>query len=347
MTAPVAPLPVRLRGRGAGPAAAAPAAGPAPDRRALHLRVRRVGTAAVLALLAASVVAPGVVASWAPLVAVGGVLLGLPHGAVDHLVPGWAAARPLGRRPMALLLTGYLLVVATGAAALRVAPVPTLVVFLAVSAGHFGRGEVVEAAQAAGRPVPAVSGDLVPALAHGLVIVGLPVAAWPAVSLPLLDLLAPGAAASPAWVPTVVGAAAALAVVAALGELVVRRRAGEAGELALLAVTFWAVHPFAAFGVYFGLWHSLRHGARLVDLAAGEAPLRLGLRRVALQAVLPTAGAVAFLVVVASTVRLAPAGAASGLLAAELATLVGLTFPHAVVVAGLDRRLAGRSGAGG
>jgi Brp/Blh family beta-carotene 15,15'-monooxygenase len=289
------------------------------------------------ALLAASVAAPGIVASWAALIAVGGVLLGLPHGAVDHLVPGWAAARPLGRRSMAVLVTGYLLVVGAGAAALRVAPVPTLVLFLGVSAWHFGRGEVVEAAQAAGRPVPAPAEDLLPVLAHGLVTVGLPVAAWPAVSLPLLDLLAPGAARVPGWVPTVVGAAAALAVTAALGGLVLSRRAGEAGELALLAATFWTVHPFAAFGVYFGLWHALRHGARLVDLAAGAGPLGQGLRRVALQAVLPTAGAVAFLTVVASTVRLAPAGAASGLLAAELATLIGLTFPHAVVVARLDR----------
>lgn len=336
MTAPLAPLPARFGGRGVG----TPLAGAttALGRRLLHARVRAVGTGAVLVLLAAAAAAPDLVTAWAPAIAVVGVLLGLPHGAVDHLVPGWAAARPLGRRPMALLLTGYLLVVAAGAAALRAWPVPTLALFLGVSAWHFGRGEVVEAAQAAGRPVPSPAHDLLPSLAHGLVTVGLPVAAWPAVSLPLLDLLAPGASRVPGWLPPAVAAVALLAVAAALTQLVLGHRPGEAVELALLAVTFWTVHPFAAFGLYFGLWHSLRHGARLVDLAAGNGPLRLGLRRVALQAVLPTAGAVAFLAVVASTVRLAPAPAASGLLAAELATLVGLTFPHAVVVAGLDRR---------
>jgi hypothetical protein len=99
------------------------------------------------------------------------------------------------------------------------------------------------------------------------------------------------------------------------------------------------VHPFAAFGVYFGLWHALRHGARLVELAAGDDPLRAGLRRVTVQALLPTAGALAFLAAVVATARYAPPSLATGLLAAELATLVGLTFPHAIVVGALDRRL--------
>jgi Brp/Blh family beta-carotene 15,15'-monooxygenase len=285
------------------------------------------------------VAAPAAVSAAAPAVAVVGVLLGVPHGAVDHLVPGWAAARPLARGALAALLAGYLLVVAAGAVALVAAPLPTLVLFLAVSAWHFGRGVVVEAAETRGHAPPVPRRDLLPCLAHGLVVTVLPIAAWPQVALPLLALLAPGAGAAPGWLPPALGLLTATTVVLALVVLLRQRRGAEAGQLVLLAATFWVVHPFAAFGVYFGLWHALRHGARLVELAAGEDPLRAGLRRVTVQALLPTAGALAFLAAVVATARYAPPSLATGLLAAELATLVGLTFPHAIVVGALDRRL--------
>ena len=339
MATSTVPSPARTAGRGAG---RLPLRSPAdPGRRQLlHQRVRRVGTAAVLVLLVAGVAAPAAVTAAAPALAVAGVLLGLPHGAVDHLVPGWAAMRPLPRRRLAALLAGYVLVVAAGAIALAAAPLPTLVAFVAVSAWHFGRGEVVARAEAEQRPVPAAGQELLPALAHGVVTTVLPVAAWPAVTLPLLAVLAPAAGRAPGWVPAALAVLVAVVVPAALALLLRRHRTAEAAELALLTAVFWLVHPFAAFGVYFGLWHALRHTARLVDLAAGDGPLGVGARRVAVQALLPTAGALTFLAGILATARYAPAPLATGLLAAELATLVGLTFPHAVVVAALDRRRA-------
>jgi Brp/Blh family beta-carotene 15,15'-monooxygenase len=297
----------------------------------------------VLVLLAAGLVVPAGVTAVAPALAVAGVLLGLPHGAVDHRVPGWATARPLPRRRLAALLAGYLLVVGAGAFALAAAPLPTLVLFLAVSAWHFGRGEVVEAAEAEGRAVPGIGDDLLPCLAHGLVVTVLPVAAWPHASLPLLAVLAPGIAQAPGWLPTALAVVTAGVVGLALAGLLRQGRLGATGELALLAATFWLVHPFAAFGVYFGLWHALRHTARLVDLAAADGPLRAGLRQFCWQAALPTLGALGFLGAVVATARYAPAPLAPGLLAAELATLVALTFPHAIVVTALDHRLRRRS----
>ncbi len=348
MSTPTALSPVRSGGRGAGPLPSVPSvpavpAGVAGRRQLLHRRTRRVGTISMLVLLAAGLAAPASVAAVAPVLAVGGVLLGLPHGAVDHLVPGWTAARPLPRRALATLLAGYVLVAAAAAFALVAAPLPTVMLFLAVSAWHFGRGEVAEAAEAAGAPLPGWRHDLAPCLAHGLVTTALPVAAWPQVSLPLLAVLAPGVARAPGWLPTALGAVTAAVVGLALAGLLRQRRLGAAGELALLAATFWLVHPFAAFGVYFGLWHALRHSARLVDLAAGDGPLRAGLRRVCRQAVLPTVGALGFLGAVVATARYAPAPLVPGLLAAQLATLVGLTFPHVIVVARLDSRLRRRT----
>jgi UDP-N-acetylmuramyl pentapeptide phosphotransferase/UDP-N-acetylglucosamine-1-phosphate transferase len=83
------------------------------------------------------------------------------------------------------------------------------------------------------------------------------------------------------------------------------RTPGRGGRTRPAGRAFTFVHPFAAFGVYFGLWHALRHTARLVDLASGGGAARTGVRRVAAQATLPTAGALAVLAGVWVTARLA------------------------------------------
>src|SRR4051794_18277243 len=100
---------------------------------------RQVGVAAVGLLLLAAALAPSAVAGAAVAIAVACAMLGLPHGAVDHVVSGWLAGRRLSRGSLTAALAGYLAVVAAGAAALRMAPTITLVVFLAVAGWHFGR----------------------------------------------------------------------------------------------------------------------------------------------------------------------------------------------------------------
>jgi Brp/Blh family beta-carotene 15,15'-monooxygenase len=349
MTAETIPLSadIRLADRAVFEPVLPPALGPA--RRARLYRVPRcVGVVAVTALLLADLVAPSAVAGAAVGIAVAGALLGLPHGAVDHVVPGWLARRPLPLRSLAALLTGYLGVVAVGAVALRLAPPATLVVFLAVAVWHFGRGEVAAAAEAAGRRMPGAREELLTTLAHGLVPVVLPLAMHPQVSRPVLAALAPGVSSPAAGLRTTAAVVVALIAAGATLRLVAGGRRVEAGELVLLTATFAVVHPFAAFGVYFGLWHALRHTARLVDLAAADGAVRIGVRRFAVQAALPTAGALAVLAGVLVTARLAgaPASGASSLLAAEIATLAALTFPHTGVVTLLDearRRASGRS----
>jgi Brp/Blh family beta-carotene 15,15'-monooxygenase len=328
-----------------------PCAPAVPRRLHLYRRTRYVGIVAVAGLLVVALVAPPAIARAAVGIAVGGALVGLPHGAVDHVVPGWLSSRPLPPRSLAALLSGYLTVVAVGAVALRLAPTATLVVFLAVAGWHFGRGEVAAAAEAAGRPIPGAGEELLTTLAHGLVTVALPLAAHPQVSRPVLAALAPGLPSPAAGLG--VTAAAVIVVIAAVAtvRLVAGGRRVEAAELVLLTATFAVVHPFAVFGVYFGLWHALRHTARLVDLAAADAAVRVGVRRLAVQAALPTVGALTVLAGVWVTARLAGTSApgASSLLPAELATLAALTFPHAGVVTLLDeaRRRTSRRPAGG
>ncbi len=299
-------------------------------------------------LLILSVAAPTTTSSLALPLALGGAALGIPHGAVDHLVPWWwGALDPRGgsRRPstarLVLFAGAYAAVAALALAAFLLAPTPALAAFLVLSAVHFGRGEVVTSAERAGRRVPTSRDDWPLALAHGGVVVGLLLWARPSDTSSLLGGLSPRLAdlALAARVP-----ALGLVVVAVAVALVVLLRAGrglEAVELALLAAAFALAPPLAAFGVYFGLWHSLRHTGRLLDLACAATRAGAGVDG---DPGWPTAGRV--------LARAAALPAAVALLAvlglwwardlaelqAEVAVLLALTFPHAVVVWGLDRR---------
>jgi Brp/Blh family beta-carotene 15,15'-monooxygenase len=293
--------------------------------------------AALLALLALSVLAPREAAALAVPMAVTGALIGLPHGAVDHLVPWWwDGGRSAPRRALLLLVAGYALAAVAAAAALLLAPTPTLAAALALSAIHFGRGEVVAWAERAGRPAPRPSADLLPCAAHGLAVVGL--LAWrdPATTDPWLRLLSPAVAdaalaSRPAGLLLV-----AVLVGASTGWLVLCGRTRDAGELVLLAAVFAVAPPLAAFGVYFGLWHAVRHTGRLLDLAraaGGETRWRPAVVRLARASALPSAAALA------AVAALWLLGDTAGL-QAQVSILLALTFPHAAVVWGLDRRRA-------
>jgi Brp/Blh family beta-carotene 15,15'-monooxygenase len=119
----------------------------------------------------------------------------------------------------------------------------------------------------------------------------------------------------------------------------------DAGELALLWVFFATLSPVLAVGLYFTLWHALRHIARLllVDptsrpaLATGDAADALG--RFARDAAPLTAVSLLLFVGLAFVVPDSPslAGDLDGLLALYLVGIAVLTLPHVVVVTWMDR----------
>lgn len=305
--------------------------------RRLGWGLRTVGILSLGTLLVLQLVAPTALGESAGVLAVIGILIGVPHGAVDHLVPFWSTGQRVTLRPLGSVLLRYLAVLAVALGAVHFLPLPTVWVFLAVSAVHFGRGEVVVAAELAGRRVPRAADDLIPALAHGAIVLGIPLAVWTSVSSPVLDRLAPGFVDTPsAAFQGILFGTVILGVVAAV-TLVIKGRLLEAAELLLLAAVFTLVPPLAAFGVYFGLWHSMRHTLRLVYLPGsdGRVDVRTGMARYLKAAVLPTLGAAALLLVL---IRYGDAS----LLTAELALVVGLTAPHLGIVATLDHRVARR-----
>ncbi|MGY1697026.1 Brp/Blh family beta-carotene 15,15'-dioxygenase [Geodermatophilus sp. SYSU D00814] len=307
------------------PAATTPFAAPA-----------RAATAVSLGAALAVVAVEGTVGwgnlAWVPLVA--GLLAGLPHGAADHLVP----AHRLGWRPprTALFALGYALVAALAWLVFAAAPGPGLLVFVALSVWHFGTGETAFADLRAGREVRRQA----PAsLVLGGLVLLVPLARGADEAAPVLAAVVPG---SEGVIPPAVVTGVLAVVLPAGGALAVERllagRWLEAAEVAVLLTLVVVAPPFAAFGVWFGCWHSVRHLARVLaddpagagDLAAG----RLGrpLRRFAAAAALPTLIALAVLAALWSA-----AGGWRGFLATDLPVLAALTLPHALVVGWLDR----------
>ncbi|MEU8042971.1 Brp/Blh family beta-carotene 15,15'-dioxygenase [Micromonospora echinofusca] len=305
--------------------------------------LRGAGTASQLALGGLLALAPLIGAAGlggSPAFLVAGLLLGLPHGAVDHLVPAWlsARARPLPAR--AALLVVYTAVAGAGLVAFRAAPDLALVGFLVVSVVHFGSADVAFHAERDRRSARVA---VAATLAYGGPPVVVPLALW-------RDQVDPVLAAVSPRVPGLIAVevrALALATVLCAVVLTVSRdlRAGrtrDAVEPVLLVALFGTVPPALAIGAYFALWHSLRHVARLLrhdprntaDLATG----RVGppLRRFARQAATPTVLAVVTLIALVTW-----PGHRADPLPATFAVLAALTLPHAALVAWTDRRGSG------
>lgn len=282
-------------------------------------------------LVVASLAAPGAVRAAAPWVLVAGIVAGVPHGAVDHLVPLWTA-----RRPTAVLAVAaaYLLAVLVVVAVLLRWPGPTLLAFLALSVWHFGTGEAEFAAERDGTgPGRAARWSAVAGV--GLPVVAVAVLGDPARTADVLVALRIGGwpLDSPALRAAVVAAAAG-GVLTAVGVALRAGRPRVAAEVLLVAAVLVVAPPAAAFGAYFGGWHAVRHTARLLALTpAGpgrDAPAQV-LARFARAAALPSAAAFAVLAVLWSRRDVTDPAAA-------VAVLLALTFPHAAVVGWLDRR---------
>jgi Brp/Blh family beta-carotene 15,15'-monooxygenase len=190
---------------------------------------------------------------------------------------------------------------------------------------------------------------VLPAAAVGAVVLLVPLAraAGTAAGRQVLDALVPGASAAlPPAVPTAVLVTGTAAGVALAAGLLARGRRLEAAELGVLLAVALVVPPLAAFGVYFGCWHSLRHVARVVaedpanagELAAGRLARPLG--RFAAAAALPT---LAVLVVLG--LLWAAADGWRGFVATDVPLLAALTLPHVLVVGWLDRAEGAQAGA--
>lgn len=284
---------------------------------------------------------PVVLERGGPVVLAIGIVVGMPHGAVDHLVPFWTGRLRSGARAMAVVLGGYLALAATVLVTLRLVGPAALLVLLALSVLHFGVGDVMSdrgrlaGSTACPRMRRLLLGCAV--LARGLPAVVLPLAVWPARTDHLLRAVAPGAHLANPTIRLTLVALLIGCVVVSLVEAGRRHDPLTVVELIALLALFACVPPLAAFGVYFGGWHGLRHSARMIDSQPGNqddlrrgrwaAPVGRFLRAAAIPTGLALTGTAALVVL---------AHSGSSLAASAFSALFALTVPHLIIVGALD-----------
>lgn len=192
------------------------------------------------------------------LLAIGALTVGIPHGAVDHLitVPKFASLK------MALFLTGYLAVVGLAIWAILSANLLGFQVVVLMSAIHFGLGDaafIAELDRRENRPLDRSRYAYL--IASG----------FTPVLIPLVSDQSTQALA--AVNPLLVNWAGALTpflfvgmvafTIFSIGLMLLARRPQQALDLALLLTLVLVAPPLVAFGFYFGLWHALRHTGRV------------------------------------------------------------------------------------
>ena len=308
----------------------------------------RYSYAAVLAAVAVGLLAPGL-AGWllGPVLLAGMLLLGVAHGACDQfVVPATHPALARDKiRYWARFLVGYLGLAAAVVALWWWQPGPTLAMFFALTAWHWGSADApVLATRQRGQWVAH-------SLLRGGLLFALPLAYWPAetqgivsgllglVGTPLADASALGTVAGPLGVA--VGAGHLLLWARYVQQGQADRVRTDLGEVLLLVVLLLVLPPVLSATVYFVFWHSLQHVLRmnrLMELPAAGRPrgvgaeVRLFLRRAAPLLLISVAG-------LAVLYGLALARAASGTVLVSLALLAAsvVTLPHALLVTlGMD-----------
>ncbi|OTE99102.1 Brp/Blh family beta-carotene 15,15'-dioxygenase, partial [Halorubrum sp. SD612] len=281
------------------------------------------------------------------------------------------------RRARAVVSVVYAVLGGAVVAAFFAAPVAAFVGFIALTWLHWGQGDVATLSIAGVDHLPTSAERWLALVVRGGLPMGVPLLAHPGeyrlvaewiVGLFLVDAGATATALDPLFTPevrTAVGVGMGVATLASVGLGYRRVRAGgeggrraaggwrrDVGELAVLWAWFLLAAPVFAIGVYFAVWHALRHVGRLVLVdpeaaSAASAGDAVGaLARFGRDAAPLTLGG--FLVVGAVGVTV-PAGVAApgDLLAVSLVAIAAMTLPHVAVVAWLDRRQAvWRPGAG-
>lgn len=285
------------------------------------------------------------------------VLFGLPHGAVDHLVPGRLYKGRASIRSISWVFILYLALAMLYLAAWFEYPGPAFVFFIALTWFHWGQGDLYFMATL-GRNVgtePFYLKILTIFVRGGMPML-VPLLAFPevyrAIASDIVKLFG-GDASTLAWAfdPTFRFLAGVVFITIILVVLYQGHRSSggsfvwrlDVAEVVLLAVYFTVAPPVLALGLYFCLWHSPRHVARLMLLnktsaAALEQSRIVKALRVFIRDAAPlTAAAIALLAGLYFAVP-GPVDGAGGLLAVYLVLISTLTLPHVAIVCLMDLR---------
>lgn len=214
-------------------------------------------------------------AAFLPLL-LGFVLLGLSHGAVDHLVLLGLARKALKPGPLALVLSGYLALTVAVVGFWQVAPAAAVFGFLVLTIYHWGQSDL--AFDQLYRPSLWQENSWLSrglfALLRGLLPIGLPFVAFPREANAFVEMCHGLFSEAPLTGLATLRTAFVLLIsllwlLHASTQLLAFRRSRRVEHLQVLmesvalTIFFSIVPPLVAIGWYFCGWHSFRHVLRL------------------------------------------------------------------------------------
>jgi len=271
---------------------------------------------------------------WQVVVAVIALAIGIPHGALDHLVT-LPKAQPI---KMAIFIASYVAVALIAVIAILKFNVIGFILVLFMSAVHFGIGDAAFISEIDRRS------NITTKLNRWFYI---PAAGFTPVFIPLVNSASTRALESvnPAlidwhqgWDLEIINGVTAFTTVSIL-VMIIGKRIREGIDLALLLVLALVAPPLIAFAIYFGCWHAMRHTARLtLSLPKSIEHLNQSSGRKAfMSAVIPGLPALVGTFVVAAVMALSGQDFSDEFFWMALVVVWALTVPHMVVTAKLDR----------
>jgi Brp/Blh family beta-carotene 15,15'-monooxygenase len=303
-------------------------------------RIRTLSSAAVAVAIVLSILFSQWLGAeslnWQIVLATIALAVGIPHGALDHLVtlPRSAPIR------MAIFIVIYVAIALLAIYAILKWNVWGFIFVVVMSATHFGIGDSAFLNEL--DSLKNQEGSRIPAWLYA------PAAGLLPVMIPLVNSRSSEALTKvnselvnwhQGYTTEIILAVAGITTLCLLG-LLQRKRYRDALDIALLAALASVAPPLVAFAVYFGCWHALRHTARLTSLLPNSesAYLRGRPGQAFVAAVIPGLpalfGTIIFIAVLAG---FSQQDLSDKFLWLTLVTIWALTVPHMLVTAKLDR----------
>ena len=298
-------------------------------------------------------VVAGLDEGWGRLVplAIGLLLFGLPHGAIDHLVALGLAGRSLQLLPLSAVLSLYLSVVMAVLALWVLLPGLAALGFLIMTIYHWGKGDLAfercDVDNESGFRGSLANG--IHLILRGLIPIGLPFLIFPDQASEFINACVRFFAPDRVIDWSLWRSLLLIAFVGFFcGDLWVHLRHFRQPlarrvlmENFALALFFSLVPPVIAIGWYFAGWHGFRHLLRLARYQAVDRPAALdlptGLARLGWQAFPFTVVSVIMLLIlyIGMADRVTDSFQATAL---YLVLISALTLPHLIIVEWMDRR---------
>ena len=308
----------------------------------LFNQVRLFSNLAVIFAILVSVLFQGVINSgnltWQVLLSVLALAIGIPHGAVDHLItiPRDSRVR------FVLFITGYVAIALIAVLAILRWNVVGFEVVVWMSALHFGFGDasfIAETDRLAGKTPMSRYLEVFYAISAGTLPVIIPLVQKKSSSA--LGKVNPALINWAGDYTSILKYFVLVITLFALLILITNKRYREVIDLIALACIALIAPPLITFAFYFGCWHAIRHTARLTLLLPKsiEAAQTGNGKRSFIAAIIPGVPALVGTVLVGILLAIFNKdGFSSSLLWSLLVVVWALTVPHMMATSKLDRK---------